>query len=303
MFANQPKSNVNTIVQMNQLLAQGVDFRESVREALFEVTGKTPTEVILRLMPEGAMADPYVLASEIERHFGAGAKEILALIQEKASKKLQSPAESFESVAKILRSLGQAAEPETVTQRDSNPLGSAWRHLEDWRQSDSDPSPTPDRLMAPVVHDGKITMLEGSGFAIDAGTWREMKAANFISGEYGGLVKELFHGYGRSMGKKVRRMLGTASDLCFNTIEQVIRDSGWGQVKVNGDKQFGTHLSFEFRDCIFCEEDNPSKAEGCMELIGFVEGITEGMFGKRIVSEIACRESGNQSCVIQVRSN
>lgn len=291
----------NTVEKLTALVAQGIDYRESVRAALLEVTGKTPTEVMLRLMPERAMDDPVVLASAIERHFGAGAREILDLILSKASNTSGKGSESLESIAKILQSLAKTVDSEEGEGRNLKPgnIGN-WRSLEDWPQRKG-VTGIADTLMTPSENGGKVTMFAGSGFAIDVGTWREMKLVLSANGGDGSRLKELFYEYGRAMGKKITRMLGSESDLTLDTVKQVTQDAGWGHITVTGDRVFGTDITFEFEECIFCEEDQPSKM-GCAELVGFVRGMTEQLYGERKVIEVGCREQGNHSCVVRAES-
>jgi predicted hydrocarbon binding protein len=114
-------------------------------------------------------------------------------------------------------------------------------------------------------------------------------------------LKKQWVDYGRELGKRMVAMLGNELDITYGVLEDSARDAGWGILKIEGDKRYGTHLNFKLSNCVFCDGlEGRFKEPCCYELAGTIQGVVEAIHGLRIAKEVKCASQVWDVCEIEV---
>ncbi len=108
------------LVRIHQLMAAGLDFEATVREALLETVGETPSGVLLNWLSAGSLQNPGSFVKDISRFFGQGAVSILnSIVVVAESLVIQPPVQQAENpmsslVVSIIASAEGSSQEESI---------------------------------------------------------------------------------------------------------------------------------------------------------------------------------------------
>jgi predicted hydrocarbon binding protein len=75
---------------------------------------------------------------------------------------------------------------------------------------------------------------------------------------------------------------------------------GWGKLKVTGDLEKASDISFEIRSCVFCEGKNADEYK-CNFVRGIILGLSTGLFHKQYKSVVNCvTNNDGHLCMIRL---
>ncbi len=144
--------------------------------------------------------------------------------------------------------------------------------------------------------DGSRVMMMGShGWATIE---RELEST-FITGA-AAIMQRVGYSYGRAMGRAARNQQ-LPPEQTFEQMQELARESGWGQFTLSSGDLYGGVARITVRDCFFCLHARDSTGPVCYVLSGLVGGISDEIIGStHRVSEEKCIAKGDAVCEILV---
>jgi predicted hydrocarbon binding protein len=148
---------------------------------------------------------------------------------------------------------------------------------------------------------GKIVFPRGRAFLLGTDVWSAMKLKQEWNIETETALKKQWVNYGRELGRRMWALVGRELDITYEVVEESASQAGWGTLKSEGDKNHGTHLTFQLRNCVFCEGlKGQFKQPCCYELTGTIQGLMEVIYGTRTVKEVRCASGPWDMCEVEV---
>ena len=144
--------------------------------------------------------------------------------------------------------------------------------------------------------DGMRVMALGSpGWA----TLEKELTSTFISGA-AVILQRMGYSYGRYLGRKAKSQQKDRKDV-FETLRDFARQSGWGDLALNGGDLAGGQARLLLRGCIFCLHIREASEPVCHMLAGLIGGVADEIIGSNHrVFEEKCMGKGDAHCEIVV---
>ncbi|HEV2138976.1 MAG TPA: 4-vinyl reductase [Nitrososphaerales archaeon] len=144
--------------------------------------------------------------------------------------------------------------------------------------------------------DGSRVMMMGShGWATIE---RELEST-FVTGA-AVIMQRVGYSYGRAMGRAARNQQ-LPPEQTFEQMQELARESGWGQFTLSSGDLFGGMARITVRDCFFCLHARESTERVCFVLAGLVGGIADELIGStHRVTEERCIAKGDAVCEVLV---
>ena len=148
---------------------------------------------------------------------------------------------------------------------------------------------------------GKIAFPRGRALLLGSDVWAAMKVAQKCDPLTIDGLKKQWVNYGRELGKRMWALIGKEMDITFEAVEESAAQAGWGVLRSEGDRAYGTHLRFTLSNCVFCEGlKGKAQKPCCYELVGTIQGLADVLYGARKVEEVQCASGPWDACVVEV---
>jgi predicted hydrocarbon binding protein len=123
--------------------------------------------------------------------------------------------------------------------------------------------------------------------------------STFISGA-AVILQRMGYSYGRYLGSVAKSQKSTPEQALI-TLQSFARESGWGELALNGGDLYSGQARLVLRDCIFCLHIQEATEPVCHMLAGLVGGVTDEIIGgaHRVVED-KCVAKGDAVCEIVV---
>jgi len=144
--------------------------------------------------------------------------------------------------------------------------------------------------------DGVRVMALGSpGWA----TLQKELSSTFISGA-AVILQRMGYSYGKYIGSVAKSRQKSPQET-LETLHTFARDSGWGELVLNGGDLYSGQARLVLRECIFCLHIKEASEPVCHMLVGLVGGVADEVIGgtHRVIEE-KCAAKGDKVCEILV---
>ncbi len=141
----------------------------------------------------------------------------------------------------------------------------------------------------------RVLAMDSIGWA----TLTKEMSSTFISGS-AVILQRMGYSYGRYLGRVAKAKQKTP-EQAFESLQESARESGWGELTLNGGDLSAGQARLVVRHCFFCQHFKDATEPMCHVLEGFVGGMTDEIIGKdHRVSEEKCIAKGDSACEIRV---
>ena len=149
----------------------------------------------------------------------------------------------------------------------------------------------------------KGNLLDSRVIVLGSYGWATIEAelnSTFITG---GMVilQRMGYSYGKYLGMVAKRRAEKAapSSIAVDLLIKVAKESGWGNVILNGGALQSGILRLVVRDCLFCMHLSKGKESRCHFLAGVTAGLADEVTGYQHTSrEERCIGKGDNICEI-----
>jgi predicted hydrocarbon binding protein len=123
--------------------------------------------------------------------------------------------------------------------------------------------------------------------------------STFISGA-AVILQRMGYSYGRYLGS-VAKSHNTSPQQALDTLRDFARESGWGELALNGGDLYGGQARLVLRNCIFCLHIEEATEPVCHMLAGLIGGVVDEVIGRaHRVTEVKCVAKGDAVCEVVV---
>jgi predicted hydrocarbon binding protein len=144
--------------------------------------------------------------------------------------------------------------------------------------------------------DGSRVMALGSR---DWATIEKELSSTFITGA-AVILQRIGYSYGRSLGRAAKRQ-ETGPEKAFESLQTFARESGWGQIALNGGDLTGGQARITVKECFFCLHMKDATEPVCHVLVGLIGGVSDEIIGStHRVIEQKCIAKGDSVCEISI---
>ncbi|MGD0477813.1 MAG: V4R domain-containing protein [Nitrososphaerales archaeon] len=121
----------------------------------------------------------------------------------------------------------------------------------------------------------------------------------FVSGA-AVILQRMGYSYGRYLGGVAKSQQRTEHDV-LESLQRFSRESGWGELVLNGGDLSGGQARLVLRNCIFCLHIEEASEPVCYMLTGLIAGIADEIMGAthRVLEE-KCVAKGDALCEVVV---
>lgn len=164
-------------------------------------------------------------------------------------------------------------------------------------------TPPPDLFAIDLGHgtikrksDGVRVMALGSpGWA----TLQQELSSTFISGA-AVILQRMGYSYGKYIGGVAKSQQKSPQEA-LDTLHSFARDSGWGELVLNGGDLYSGQARLILRECIFCLHIKEASEPVCHMLVGLIGGVADEIIGgtHRVIEE-KCAAKGDKVCEILI---
>jgi len=123
--------------------------------------------------------------------------------------------------------------------------------------------------------------------------------STFVSGA-AVILQRMGYSYGRYLGRVAKSEQKTEREL-LEALQNFSRESGWGELVLNGGDLSGGQARLVLRDCIFCLHIEEASEPVCYMLTGLIGGVADEIMGTthRVLEE-KCVAKGDAFCEVMV---
>jgi predicted hydrocarbon binding protein len=123
--------------------------------------------------------------------------------------------------------------------------------------------------------------------------------STFISGA-AVILQRMGYSYGRYIGNAARSQRTTPT-MALGTLQSFAKESGWGELVLNGGDLVGGQARLVLKNCVFCLHIREATEPVCHMLTGLVGGVADEVIGgaHRVVED-KCVGKGDSVCEIVV---
>jgi predicted hydrocarbon binding protein len=123
--------------------------------------------------------------------------------------------------------------------------------------------------------------------------------STFISGA-AVILQRMGYSYGRYLGAVAKSQQKTEQDV-LESLQSSSRESGWGELVLNGGDLLGGQARLLLRGCIFCLHIEEASEPVCYMLTGLIGGVVDEVIGgtHRVLEE-RCVAKGDAFCEVVV---
>ena len=123
--------------------------------------------------------------------------------------------------------------------------------------------------------------------------------STFVSGA-AVILQRMGYSYGRYLGNVAKARQVTAQEA-LESLQRFSRESGWGELVLNGGDLSRGQARLLMRNCIFCLQIEGAQEPVCYMLSGLIQGVAEEIIGAdhRVIEE-KCVAKGDAFCEIAV---
>jgi predicted hydrocarbon binding protein len=123
--------------------------------------------------------------------------------------------------------------------------------------------------------------------------------STFISGA-AVILQRMGYSYGRYLGGVSKSQRKSEQDA-LESLQAFSRESGWGELVLNGGDLSGGQARLVLRDCIFCLHIGQASEPVCYMLTGLIGGVADEIIGgtHRVLEE-RCVAKGDAYCEVVV---
>ena len=123
--------------------------------------------------------------------------------------------------------------------------------------------------------------------------------STFVSGA-AVILQRMGYSYGSYLGAMARSQEKTEQDA-LEALQGFSRESGWGELVLNGGDLSGGQARLVLRNCIFCLHIEEASEPVCYMLTGLIGGVADQIIGgtHRVLEE-SCVAKGDAFCEIVV---
>ena len=141
----------------------------------------------------------------------------------------------------------------------------------------------------------RILALGSVGWA----TLEKELTTTFVSGA-AVILQRMGYSYGRHLGRVAKSHNKTAQEA-LETLQSFSRESGIGDLALNGGDLFGGQARLVIKDCIFCLHLKDASEPVCHILVGLIAGVADEVIGgtHRVIEE-KCVAQGDTVCEVMV---
>jgi predicted hydrocarbon binding protein len=124
-------------------------------------------------------------------------------------------------------------------------------------------------------------------------------ASTFISGA-NVILQRMGYSYGRYLGNVAKARQVTAQEA-LESLQRFSKESGWGELVLNGGDLFSGQARLLMRNCIFCLHIEGAQEPVCNMLSGLIQGVAEEIIGAdyRVIEE-KCVAKGDAFCEVAI---
>ena len=139
-------------------------------------------------------------------------------------------------------------------------------------------------------------------FAIGSVGWASLEkelTSTFVSGA-AVILQRMGYSYGKYLGN-VAKAQGTTEQGALESLQRFSRESGWGELVLNGGDLSSGQARLLMRNCIFCLHIEGAQDPVCYMLSGLIQGVAEELIGgdHRVIEE-KCVAKGDAFCEVAV---
>lgn len=141
----------------------------------------------------------------------------------------------------------------------------------------------------------RVLALGSAGWA----TLEKELTSTFISGA-AVILQRMGYSYGRYLGRVEKAREKTPQET-MDSIASYAKESGWGELVLNGGDLYAGQARLLLRNCIFCVHIKEASEPVCYMLSGLIGGISDEMIGgtHRVLEE-RCVGKGDPHCEVVV---
>jgi predicted hydrocarbon binding protein len=138
--------------------------------------------------------------------------------------------------------------------------------------------------------------------AMESPAWATVEkelTSTFISGA-AVILQRMGYSCGRYLGGVAKSQQKTEHEV-LESLQNFSRESGWGELVLNGGDLSGGQARLVLRDCIFCLHIKEASEPVCYMLAGLVGGVADEIMGAthRVLEE-KCVAKGDVHCEVVV---
>lgn len=141
----------------------------------------------------------------------------------------------------------------------------------------------------------RVLALGSPGWA----TLQKELSSTFISGA-AVILQRMGYSYGRYIGR-VSKSQQRSPREALDTLQAFSKESGWGELVLNGGDLYAGQARLMLRECIFCLHIKEASEPVCHMLVGLIGGVSDEIIGgtHRVIEE-KCVGKGDNVCEIVV---
>lgn len=141
----------------------------------------------------------------------------------------------------------------------------------------------------------RVIVMRSPGWA----TLEKELASTFVSGA-AVILQRMGYSYGRYLGGIAKSQQETELDM-LGLLQSFSRESGWGELVLNGGDLSGGQARLVLRNCVFCLHIEEASEPVCYMLTGLIAGIADEITGAthRVLEE-KCVAKGDALCEVVV---
>ena len=123
--------------------------------------------------------------------------------------------------------------------------------------------------------------------------------STFVSGA-AVIMQRMGYSYGRYLGN-VAKAQGTTGQEVLESLQRFSRESGWGELVLNGGDLARGQARLLMRNCVFCLYIEGANEPVCYMLSGLIQGVADELTGAdhRVIEE-KCVAKGDAFCEVSV---
>jgi len=114
------------------------------------------------------------------------------------------------------------------------------------------------------------------------------------------ILQRMGYSYGRYLGNAAKAQ-GTSEEGVLESLQRFSRESGWGELVLNGGGFSSGQTRLLMRNCVFCLHIEGAQDPVCYMLSGLIQGVAEEIIGGdyRILEE-KCVAKGDAFCEVSI---
>jgi len=113
------------------------------------------------------------------------------------------------------------------------------------------------------------------------------------------ILQRMGYSYGRALGEAAKK--SEVPPEALEVLQSSSRDSGWGQLSLNGGSLSSGEARIVVKDCFFCLHRREASEPVCHILVGLTGGVCDAVIGgTHRVTEQRCLAKGDGVCEILI---